>query len=42
MMLDLLRSLSRLTDRLSKADDNPDIGASRLGFADWIAMVGAG
>ncbi len=40
MILNLLRSISRLSDRLSSRDDFAEIVAQRPSFAEWIVMVG--
>ena len=40
MILNLLRSVSRLSHRLSSRGDYAEIVAQRPNFAGWIMMVG--
>ena len=40
MILNLLRSVSRFSERLSSRDDYAELVATRPSFAEWIAMVG--
>ncbi len=39
MILNLLRSVSRLSDRLSSRSDYAEIVAEKPSFAEWIVMV---